>query len=81
MATFGFLFFSLSGGGGSGNIGIGGLCSCCSCSPSSHHFSRAGEKVSGVVDEPKEQLVAGAWRQRTGHTNGFGVETCMFCSL
>lgn len=81
MATFGFLLFSLSGGGGSGDIGIDGVCSCCSCPPSSHHSSRAGEKVSGVVDELKEQWVAGVCRQRTGHTNGFDVETCMFCSL
>lgn len=65
MATFGFLSFSLSGGGGSGDIGIDCVCSCCSCPPSSHHFSRAGEKVSGVVDEPKEQF--GGWGMQIAH--------------
>lgn len=62
MPTFGFLFFFLSGGGSSGDTGVGGVASCWACLPSCHHFSRAWEKVSGVVDEPKEQLVAGAWR-------------------
>lgn len=66
--SFGFLVFSLSGAGSSGDIGVGGATgsggvdSCCTCPPSCHHLSRAEEKVSGVVDEPKEQLVAMAWR-------------------